>query len=129
MKITDFEAQLAINGFADVDGTRVVSHGVQNVTEAEARAYIAYAKELYPHETITVLKKRPRLKGYAPGSPEESPIPFSFRKRLREEDRPGVCISKAAIVKMKTILTIIPSWSDGLSVNMSSHLTDRVSKM
>lgn len=56
MKITDFEAQLVINGFADVDGTRVVSHGVQGVTEAEARAYIADAKALYPHETITVLE-------------------------------------------------------------------------
>lgn len=59
MKITDFEAQLAINGFADVDGTRVVSHGVQGVTEAEARAYIADARALYPHETITVLEIRP----------------------------------------------------------------------
>ena len=63
MKITDFEAQLVINGFADVDGTRVVSHGVQGVTEAEARAYIADAKELYPHETITVLEISPAEDG------------------------------------------------------------------
>ncbi len=63
MKITDFEAQLVINGFADVDGTRVVSHGVQGVTEAEARAYIADAKALYPHETITVLEIAPAEDG------------------------------------------------------------------
>lgn len=56
MKITDFEAQLVINGLADVDGTRVISHGVQGLTENEARAYITHAKELYPNETITELE-------------------------------------------------------------------------
>lgn len=59
MKIMDFEAQLAINGFAEVDGTRIISHGVQHVTEAEARAYIAHARELYPHETIAALEISP----------------------------------------------------------------------
>lgn len=55
MKITDFEAQIAINGFADVDGTKVMVHGVPNVTEDEARAYIQRAREQYPHDTVTVL--------------------------------------------------------------------------
>lgn len=122
MKITDFEAQLAINGFADVDGTRVVSHGVQNVTEAEARAYIAHAKELYPHETITVLKKRPRLKGYAPASRKNPQFLLaskgaSEKKSVRTKRRPpwldlrgGLCRHfDDFFVKTRMVLTTSPS--------------------
>lgn len=63
MKITDFEAQIALNGFADVDGTRVTVRGVQGVTEGEARAYIERAKEQYLHETITALEISPADEG------------------------------------------------------------------
>ena len=56
MKVADFEAQLAVNGFAEVDGTRVCVHGVQGVTEDEARAYIDMVKKKYPQDTIPALE-------------------------------------------------------------------------
>lgn len=63
MITADFETQIAVYGFAEVDGTRVCTHGVQGVTEAEARAYIADARAPYPHETITVLEIAPAEDG------------------------------------------------------------------
>ena len=55
MRFTDFEAQIAFKGFADVDGTRVYVNGVPRVTEDEARAYLRLTAEQYPTETINSL--------------------------------------------------------------------------
>jgi len=56
MKVMDFEAQLAVNGSAELDGTKVTVNGLQGVTEDEARAYIEHLRKQYPHDTITTLE-------------------------------------------------------------------------
>ncbi len=104
MKIQDFEAQLALNGFADVDGTRVTVNGVPKMTEDEARAYIEQAREKYPGETITAMEISPaddgnvsidycirpqpfqrirRITGYLVGTLDR----FNNAKRAEEHDR------------------------------------------
>ena len=55
MRFTDFEAQIAFRGFADIDGTRIFVNGVPRVTEDEARAYLRLTAEQYPTETIKSL--------------------------------------------------------------------------
>lgn len=104
MKIADFETQIAVNGFADVDGTKVSVVGVQGVTEAEARAYIEDVRKQYSHEVITELTISPaedgkvgidykvkppqfqrirRITGYLVGSMDR----WNGAKRAEEHDR------------------------------------------
>lgn len=104
MKVADFEAQLAVNGSAEVDGTKVTVNGLQGVTEDEARAYIEHLRQQYPHDTITTLEisaaedgnvglnytvKPPqfqrirRITGYLVGTLDR----FNNAKRAEEHDR------------------------------------------
>lgn len=55
MRTGDFETQIAVNGFAEIDGTKITVNGVQNVTEDEARAYLKMLREQYPQDMITSL--------------------------------------------------------------------------
>ncbi len=56
MKILDFETQISVNGFANVDGTKVSVIGMQDVTEEEARAYVEDVRKRYPQEAIASLE-------------------------------------------------------------------------
>ena len=56
MMVADFETQIAVNGFAQVDGTRVCVHGVRGVTEDEAKEYIKMLREKYPEDSIPALE-------------------------------------------------------------------------
>ena len=56
MIIADLETQLAVNGFAEIDGTKITVNGVPDITEGEARAYLERIRLQYPHDTITSLE-------------------------------------------------------------------------
>ena len=82
MKFTDFEAQIAFQGFADVDGTRVYVNGVPHVTEEEARAYLKLTAEQYPDETIKSLTISPDEEGTVSLDAEVQPIQFQRIRRI-----------------------------------------------
>ena len=55
MKAADFQTQLDINGYAEIDGTKITVNGVQGITEEEARAYLKMIREQYPQDIVTSL--------------------------------------------------------------------------
>lgn len=55
MKVADFQTQLDINGYAEIDGTKITVNGVQGITEDEARSYLKMLREQYPQDIITSL--------------------------------------------------------------------------
>ena len=104
MRIADFETQIAVNGFAEIDGTKITVNSVQGVTEDEARAYLKKLREQYPQDIITALdiiyvddgnvdlsynlKPPPfqrirRITGYLVGTLDR----FNNAKRREEQDR------------------------------------------
>lgn len=84
MKFTDFEAQVALKGFADVDGTHIYVNGVPHVTEGEVRAYLKMTTEQYPNETIKSLTISPSNEeaGSVSLDAEVQPIQFQRIRRI-----------------------------------------------
>lgn len=84
VKFTDFEAQIAFKGFADIDGTRVYVHGIPRVTEDEVRAYLKMTAEQYPNETIKSLTISPSTEeaGFVSLDAEVQPIQFQRIRRI-----------------------------------------------
>lgn len=82
MIVADFETQLAVNGFAELDGTRITVNGVPDVTEDEVRAYLNKIREEYPEEDITQLQISYADDGNVDISYTIKPIQFQRIRRI-----------------------------------------------
>ena len=82
MKFTDFEAKIATQGFAEINGTRIFVNGVPRVTEEEARAYLRLTAEQYPDETIKSLTISPDEGDSVSLDAEVQPIQFQRIRRI-----------------------------------------------
>lgn len=82
MKIADFETQLVMNGFAEIDGTKITVSGVQGMTEHEARAYLKLIREQYPQDIVTALDIGYADDGNVDLSYNIKPPPFQRIRRI-----------------------------------------------
>ena len=82
MIIADFETQLAVNGFAEIDGTKITVTGVPDITEGEARAYLKIIKEQYPQDIIKSLDIGCAEDGNVDLSYNIKPPPFQRIRRI-----------------------------------------------
>lgn len=82
MRIADFETQIAVNGFAEIDGTKITVNGVQGVTEDEARAYLKIIKEQYPQDIVKSLEIIYAENGNVDLSYNIKPPPFQRIRRI-----------------------------------------------
>ena len=82
MMTIDFEKQLAANGFAEIDGTKITVNGLPDITEDEARAYLKMIKEQYPQDIITTLDIGSEKDGNVYLSYDVKPPPFQRIRRI-----------------------------------------------
>ena len=82
MITADFETQIAVYGFAEIDGTKITVNGLPDMTEDEARAYLKIIKEQYPQDIITSLEIGYAEDGNVDLSYTIKPPPFQRIRRI-----------------------------------------------